>query len=188
MPHQPFRGQFGSSDGRVRRPTRLPASLAARRRDRVYVLVCSRVLEGDGPGRHALRVPDAGYYTLYARFAGGAGRGGTVRVGVATGDGVRAGKVDRAGVGSGWVRVGSYRLDEGRREVTLSGAASGGAELMASEDVLVGADARMVSAGDPDLLSGPDAGDDAGSSGGTAATGDDVVAVARAHLGKGYDR
>ena len=43
MPHQPFRGPFGSSDGRVRRPTRLPANLAARRRDWVYVLVWGAV-------------------------------------------------------------------------------------------------------------------------------------------------
>ena len=142
--------------------------------------------DGGGKRRDArfkVRVPEAGYYTLYARWPAAGSE--AARVGVATSKGWRWEKVDQTESGASWVRLGAFRMPAGDRfAVRVSGGARGSAvadAVMISRNVLVGKNAQMVSVGDPQGLSG------AGMAAATGEGGGAIVRTARAHLGTPYD-
>ncbi|WP_166177446.1 golvesin C-terminal-like domain-containing protein [Rubrobacter tropicus] len=135
--------------------------------------------------RFKVKVPTAGYYTLYARWPANAAK--TVRIGVSTPAGVRWEETDQAVDGSAWVRVGAFRMAAGDRySVLVSPGKKGDAvadAVMISKNVLVGKNAQMVSVGSPvdqSKTTGPTAS-------GKAAKGSAIVSTARRHIGRPYD-
>ena len=139
--------------------------------------------------RFRVKVPTAGYYTLYARWPSAADAA-TARIGVSTPSGVRREKVDQTVDGSSWVRVGAFRMAAGDRySVLVSPGKRADAvadAVMISKNVLVGKNAQMVSVGDPAAPSGAQK-TGGPSVSGTAAKGGAIVSTARSHLGKPYD-
>ena len=140
---------------------------------------------------YKVKVPEDGYYTLYALWPGGA-KNSTARFGVQTQDGLKWEEVDQTLDAGNWVRVGSFRMvagDENSVRVSPFKGAVADA-VMISKNVLVGANAQMVSVGDPDQLSGQSAapsGDSARTADLSRAGGSPIVRTARRHLGKPYD-
>ncbi len=151
--------------------------------------------------RFKVKVPETGYYTLYARWPSKASNTAAARVGVDTPGGVRWEEVDQTSGSPTWMRVGAFEMSRGDRYSVLLDPGKGGATVadavMISKNVLVGKNAQMVSVGGPQALSGGEA-----APGGAQATGQAtgqptvsgkgvmggaIVDTARRHLGRPYD-
>ena len=159
------------------------------KRDRVAGAYRKRVHEAPGGGardaRFKVKIPTAGYYTLYARWPASADNTSTARVAVSTSSGVRWEVLDQTADDSSWVRIGAFKMAAGDRYAVRLVPGKGGATaadaVMVSKNVLVGKNAQMVSVGGPGAF---------GNAGGTTsgkASGGAIVNTARTHLGKPYD-
>ncbi len=144
--------------------------------------------------RFKVRVPDGGYYTLYARWPDGAKNASSARFGVSTPNGMRWEEVDQTLDGGSWVRIGSFEMSRADAySVRVSSEVGAVADaVMISKNVLVGANAQMVSVGDPDELSSEEAAATSRSAStmevsGRGAGGNAIVRTARRHLGNPYD-
>ena len=140
--------------------------------------------------RFTVDVPENGYYTLYARWPSGRQNASAARFGVPTPGGVRWEEVDQTLDSGTWVRVGSFELARGDgRPVQLAAAEGTVADaVMISKNVLVGANAQMVSVGDPDQTPTEDGTAMRSTSlDGRSGGGGGIVRTARNHLGNPYD-
>lgn len=144
--------------------------------------------------RFEVEVPETGYYTVYARWPGASSNTSDARFGVQTADGVKTDSVDQRPSGTEWVTVGFYKLKEGAKRSVVVSPGPGGdtvADAVAiSENVLVGANAQMVSVGDPDLQAGAG---ERSSDGALISPKNDrgerrsIMRVAKSYLGRPYD-
>ena len=140
--------------------------------------------------RYKIDVPENGYYTLYARWPSGQENTSVARFGVSTPGGLRWEEVDQTFDSGTWVRIGSFEMARGDGySVRLdSGKGAVADAVMISKNVLVGANAQMVSVGDPDqLTSEGDTTARSTSLDGRGGRGSGVVRTARNHLGNPYD-
>lgn len=144
--------------------------------------------------RFQVKVPETGYYTVYARWPGASSNTSDARFGVQTADGVKTDSVDQGVDGTEWVTVGFYKLKKGAKRSVVVSPGPGGdtvADAVAiSENVLVGANAQMVSVGDPDLQADSgerSSGDPIISPKNDAGERKSIMRVAKSYLGTPYD-
>ncbi len=149
-----------------------------------------------------MEVPETRYYSVWARWPASGENAQAARVGIPSSDGMRWEEVDQSEDGGGWVRIGAYEMQQGRRGIRLeSGGGLAVADaVMVVGDALVGEDGRTASVADPyDVAADEEdqspyaSGSLSKSSATTKAggpTGADVVRVAKRHLGTryGYNR
>jgi cell wall-associated NlpC family hydrolase len=134
------------------------------------------------PAWFKVRIPTAGFYTVYARWPAAKGNNPKTRFQISTASGLKKVKVNQRRDGGVWMRLGAYKMNAGNRySVQVAGRSK-------SEGRVV-ADAVMVVAG---TQAAPQAGNDGASSDGGETTMDgkavdsEVIERARTHLGTPY--
>jgi cell wall-associated NlpC family hydrolase len=134
------------------------------------------------PAWFKVRIPTAGFYTVYARWPAAKGNNPKTRFRISTASGLKKVKVNQRRDGGVWMRLGAYKMNAGNRySVQVAGRSK-------SEGRVV-ADAVMVVAG---TQAAPQAGNDGASSDGGETTMDgkavdsEVIERARTHLGTPY--
>jgi len=71
--------------------------------------------EEDTPARFKVKIPKTGLYNVYARWPKDRGFSKAARIGVVTPAGDRWTRVDQRDGGDGWVKVGTFNMEEGDR-------------------------------------------------------------------------
>jgi cell wall-associated NlpC family hydrolase len=146
------------------------------------------------PAWFRVRIPEDGFYAVYARWPQAKGNNPKTRFQVSTASGVRKTEVNQRRDGGVWVRLGAYKMDAGNRySVRVAGRSEAEGRVVA--------DAVMVVAG---TQAAPETGNDATSLGGrepaipgvSAGGGatpvgaspveEEVLERARSHLGTPY--
>ena len=124
------------------------------------------------PALFRVNIPATDYYTVYARWPALKGNNAATRFGVSTPSGIEWIKVDQRRDGGMWVRLGAYKMEAGNGyAVQVSGYKATGRVV---------ADAVMVVRGTQ--MEPPEASTGAGGQ----ARGEDVVQLARNHIGTPY--
>jgi cell wall-associated NlpC family hydrolase len=133
--------------------------------------------EVGAPALFRVNIPATDYYTVYARWPTLKGNNAATRFGVSTPSGIEWIKVDQRRDGGMWVRLGAYKMKAGNRyAVQVSGYKAKGRVV---------ADAVMVVRGTQMVPPETDTGDRMIAAG-DQARGQDVVQVARNHIGTPY--
>src|SRR5215210_347411 len=146
------------------------------------------------PAWFRVRIPEDGFYAVYARWPSAKGNNPETRFQISTSSGVKKAKVNQRKDGGVWVRLGAYKMDAGNRySVRVAGRSKAEGRVVA--------DAVMVVAG---TQAAPQTGNDYTSFGGreTATLGvsagggatpvgtspveAEVIERARSHLGTPY--
>jgi cell wall-associated NlpC family hydrolase len=155
-----------------------------------------------GTASFEMEIPETRYYSVWARWPADGENAEAARMGIPSSNGTKWEEVDQSEDGGGWVRIGAYEMQQGRRGIRLE---SGGGKAVADAvmivgDALVGEDGRTASVADPyDFAAdaedrSPYASEPLSKSSTTrkagGPTGADVVRVAKRHLGTryGYNR
>ena len=146
------------------------------------------------PAWFRVRIPEDGFYTVYARWPAAKGNNPATRFQISTASGLKKAKINQSRDGGVWVRIGAYKMNEGNRySVQVSGRSKAEGRIVA--------DAVMVVAG---TQAAPQAGNDVTSLGGRepttygvsagggvtptsgSAVESEVIERARTHLGTPY--
>jgi cell wall-associated NlpC family hydrolase len=146
------------------------------------------------PAWFKVRIPTAGFYTVYARWPAAKGNNPETRYQISTASGLKKVKVNQRRDGGVWMRLGAYKMNAGNRYSVQVGGRS-------KAEGRVVADAVMVVAG---TQAAPQAGNDGAFSDGRAPTthgafsvggettmdgtavDSEVIERARMHLGTSY--
>lgn len=146
------------------------------------------------PAWFKVRIPTAGFYTVYARWPAAKGNNPETRFQISTASGLKKVKVNQRRDGGVWMRLGAYKMNAGNRYSVQVGGRS-------KAEGRVVADAVMVVAG---TQAAPQAGNDGAFSDGRApatygafsvggettmdgtAVDSEVIERARMHLGTSY--
>ena len=129
--------------------------------------------EVGAPALFRVNIPATDYYTVYARWPTLEGNNPATRFGISTPSGIEWIKVDQREDGGMWVRLGAYKMEAGNRyAVQVSGYKAEGRVV---------ADAVMVVRGTQMVPPETDT-----SAAGGQASGQDVVQLAREHIGTPY--
>ena len=148
-----------------------------------------------GPARFTVDIPETKHYAVFARWPGGSDVTTAARFGMDTTSGVQWDEVNQRLDAGGWILIGIYEMERGRRtiQVTRSSSSEGGRlvadAVMVVGGVLVGANGRTATAANPDELAGDETVGDSvfsAQSVETAANGRTVVRVSKNHLGTRY--
>jgi hypothetical protein len=131
--------------------------------------------EVGAPALFRTLIPATDYYTVYARWPNLKGNNAATLFGVSTATGIEWIKVDQRRDGGMWVKLGAYKMEAGNRyAVQVSGYKAKGRVV---------ADAVMVVRGTQTVPPETDTGAVGQASG---ASGQDVVQLARNHIGTPY--
>ncbi len=155
-----------------------------------------------GTATFEMEVPGTRYYSVWARWPADSENAQAARMGIPSTDGMEWEEVDQSEDGGGWVRIGAYEMQQGRREIRLeSGRGRAVADaVMIVGDALVGEDGRTASVADPYDFAADEEDRNPYASGSLSRSstttksggpnGGDVVRVAKRHLGTryGYNR
>jgi cell wall-associated NlpC family hydrolase len=147
-----------------------------------------------GPARYTVDIPETDHYAVFARWPGGNDVTTAARFGMDTTSGVQWDEVDQRADADFWVLIGIYEMEQGQRAIQVTRGASGDGRLVADAvmvvgDAMVAPDGRTATTANPDELAGDrTAGDGTLSTQSVtiAASGRDVVRVAKRHLGTPY--
>lgn len=146
------------------------------------------------PARFTVDIPATDHYAVFARWPGGNDVTTAARFGMDTTSGVQWDEVDQRADADFWVLIGIYEMEQGQRAIQVTRGPSGDGRLVADAvmvvgDAMVAPDGRTATIANPDELAGGEpAGDGTLSTQSVtiAASGRDVVRVAKKHLGTPY--
>jgi cell wall-associated NlpC family hydrolase len=128
--------------------------------------------EVGAPALFRVNIPATDHYTVYARWPAIKGNNAATRFGISTPSGIEWIKVDQRRDGGMWVRLGAYKMEAGNRyAVQVSGYKAKG-RIVADAVMVV----RGTQMGPPEVEVGV----------GGQAKGDDVIQLARNHIGTPY--
>jgi cell wall-associated NlpC family hydrolase len=147
-----------------------------------------------GPARYTVDIPETDHYAVFARWPGGNDVTTAARFGMDTTSGVQWDEVDQRADADFWVLIGIYEMEQGQRAIEVTRGSSVQGRLVADAvmvvgDAMVAPDGRTATTANPDELAGDGtAGDGTLSTQSVtiAASGRDVVRVAKRHLGTPY--
>jgi cell wall-associated NlpC family hydrolase len=141
-----------------------------------------RPARGATPAWFKVKIPTAGYYTVYARWPAAKGNNPKARFHISTASGLKKAEVNQRKDGGTWVRLGAYKMNEGNRySVQLAGRSKAEGRIVA--------DAVMVVAG---TQAAPHSGNYSASAlgkespSGGPVVDSEVIERARTHMGTPY--
>jgi cell wall-associated NlpC family hydrolase len=110
-----------------------------------------------GPATFRAKIPTDGLYTVYARWPQAETNTTAARFSVPTTSGRKLEDVDQRNEGGGWIIVGAYKMEKGKRAIRLSKAASARGRAVADavmvvRDAVAGENGHLASTADPDAL------------------------------------
>jgi flagellum-specific peptidoglycan hydrolase FlgJ len=87
--------------------------------------------------RFKVRIPGAGYYTVYARWPAKKSHNDSTRIGVRTTSGMKWTRVNQRRDGGKWVRIGKYRMAKGDRYSVIVSRRADGRRYVVADAVKV---------------------------------------------------
>jgi cell wall-associated NlpC family hydrolase len=138
------------------------------------------------PAWFRVKIPTAGYYTIYARWPAAKGNNPSARFHISTASGLEKVEVNQRTDGGMWVRLGAYEMKAANRySVQVSGRSRAEGQIVADAvRVVGGTQAPPQAHANNDGVVGESAGENSAAGGNFV--GADVVERARTHIGTPY--
>src|SRR5215211_7787631 len=146
------------------------------------------------PAWFRVRIPEDGFYTVYARWPQAKGNNPETRYQISTSSGVKKVKVNQSKDGGVWMRLGAYKMDAGNRfSVRVGGRSEAEGRVVADAVMVVAGTQAAPETGDEDTTYGDRESVILGASADSGATPvgaspveAEVLERARSHLGTPY--
>jgi cell wall-associated NlpC family hydrolase len=137
------------------------------------------------PAWFRVKIPTAGYYTIYARWPAAKGNNPAARFQISTASGLEEAEVNQRKDGGMWVRLGAYEMEAGHRySVHVSGRSKAEGRVVADAVRVVGGTQAPLAQVGEDGAAWESAGENSAAGGNFV--GADVVERARTHIGTPY--